>query len=216
LKPIYVGLYEESGIQAQAFADLGYECHCFDIDQSEIGDKVVHSEIFYHEVDLLSDAIFDIVSRADFVAGFPPCTDLAVSGTAHWAKKKAINPNFQEDALVLVKRVQEIADAYDCPFYIENPKGVITRLWKKWDFRFHPYEFSAYCDSDDEQDCYTKETFLWTGNGFIMPEVRVCSSCITPNKGSIRDINAKGDIRRRLRSKTPRGFSQAVAVENMK
>ena len=207
---VYIGLFEESGIQAQAFADLGWECHCFDIDQNEIGEKVAHENISYHQTDLLTDHIYNIIEKADFVAGFPPCTDLAVSGTAHWAKKRELNPNFQEDALKLVKRVEEIANHYNAAFYIENPKGVITRLWKKWDCKFHPYEFSAYCDDD----CYTKETYLWTGNGFIMPEKIICPSCATPNKGAIRDINAKGDIRRRLRSKTPQGFAQAVAVEN--
>ena len=210
----YIGLFEESGVMALPFAELGWDCHCFDIDQRTTGKKVEHANIHYHSLDLLTNGIFETIPSADFVAGFPPCTDLAVSGTAWWAKKREANPNFQEDAMKLVRRVEEIADYYRAPYFIENPKGVITRMWRKWNFRFHPYEFSAYCDTDDMQDCYTKETFLWTGNGFKMPPKRVCEYCTEPNTTSIRNIKAKGDERRRLRSKTPYGFAQAVAMEN--
>lgn len=207
---IYVGLFEESGIMALPFAEFGWECHCFDIDQSEIGEKVIHPNITYHEIDLLTNGIFEVVPRADFVAGFPPCTDLASSGAAWWAKKRAANPRFQEDAMKLVYRVKEIADHYNAAYFIENPKGVITKMWRKWDYRFHPYEYSGFA----EEDCYTKETFLWTGNGFKMPQPIICEYCVTPEKQAIRNINAKGDRRRRLRSKTPRGFAEAVATEN--
>lgn len=52
-----------------------------------------------------------------------------------------------------------------CPWFFENPKSAFTSIFGKPDSKFHPWEYTTHCHSD----AYTKDTWLWTGGGFVMP-----------------------------------------------
>lgn len=215
-KKAYLGLYEESGITAAAFATAGVDCSfCLDNDMSVAGYKSDHPDVVYIEADLrdraaTDDIVLEIQEEYDivFMAAFPPCTDLAVSGNAHWARKAEENPNFQIDAMDLVFAAVELGELLGCPYFIENPIGRVSTMYRKPDYKFHPYEYSGF----NEAECYTKTTCLWTGGGFIMPEEYVADTCENPGKGFVNNMKKKD--RRRLRSKTPKGFSMAVALAN--
>lgn len=216
MKKAYIGLYEESGILAEEFAKLGYRSFCIDNDFTEAGHRSDHPDIEYVEMDLrdtitLDEFILKVQEDYEicFIGGFPPCTDLAASGSGHWAKKREINPNFQEDALDLVFTVVELGELLKVPWFFENPRSRVSTMWRSSNYRFDPYEYSGF----HEDDCYTKETRIWAGQSFVMPEPFIASSCTEPDKNRIN--NAPKKNRGRIRSKTPRGFAKAVALANI-
>ena len=144
---------------------------------------------------------------------------LAVSGAAHFAKKRDSNPNFQDEAMVLVKLVKLVGDGYNCPWALENPVSVISTKWRKPDFKFDPYEFGGYLPGDDThplypeyikpQDAYPKKTCIWHGNGFIEPEKRP----VDVDDGysdQHKKLGGRSLKTKNIRSATPRGFASAV------
>ena len=114
-----------------------------------------------------------------FFSGFPPCTDLAVSGAGHFQAKAEKDKHFQTKACQLVWQCHIVAEMLGCPYFIENPVSVLSSMWRKPNFSFHPYEFGGYLDKDDKhplypqyikpRDAYPKKTCLWTGGGFVLP-----------------------------------------------
>ncbi len=55
--------------------------------------------------------------------------------------------------------------AAGCPWAFENPVSVFSSIFGSADYTFHPYQFTGLCGDDN----YTKQTCLWTGNGFKAP-----------------------------------------------
>ena len=142
-----------------------------------------------------------------FVSSFPPCTDLAVSG-ARWFKRKAKeNPRFQDNAMMLVHAAKRIGEWYNVPYFIENPVSVISTLWRKQDYYFHPYEYSGFCPDET----YTKKTCLWANEKFIMPEPFFDKEIDPDNR---IHTEPPGPNRKNNRSKTPLGFARAVFYAN--
>lgn len=56
--------------------------------------------------------------KPDFIIGFPPCTDLAASGSAHWQKKYKANPYFQAQAAALPMQILTLATYLGVPYMI--------------------------------------------------------------------------------------------------
>ena len=169
---------------------------------------------------------------ADFevsiIFGFPPCTDLAISGN-RWRKAKAeANPRYIEEAMSLVYFVRDVGEQYGVPYIIENPVGLVSR-WRKPDYMFQPCDYGGYLPEDDvsphpdiipPRDAYTKKTCLWTGNGFVMPEKReVIAEKFTGKNGlnfsgPAWKLGGKSLRTKNIRSATPRGFAKAVFAAN--
>lgn len=158
----------------------------------------------------VEECLEDLLSLDDvaFVAAFPPCTDLTRSGARWWPAKAAKDPLFQDKAMALVKLCAHVGETSGAPWMLENPMGAITRLWRKWDHKFHPWQYSGLCPDDN----YTKETGLWVGGGFTMPEPVVALHLGAPCKKRIHWAAPKD--RRNVRSKTPKGFAEAVFLAN--
>ncbi|WP_206062539.1 hypothetical protein [Kushneria phosphatilytica] len=146
--------------------------------------------------------------RIAFVAAFPPCTDLAVSG-ARWFSHKAENdPAFQFRAMQVVWQCHVIAEMLGAPWFIENPVSRISTFWRKPDHSFHPWHYAGL----EPEDNYTKKTCLWTGGGFSMPDRVTLESNEAPDDRIHKA--APGPERANLRSATPRGFARAVFNAN--
>jgi hypothetical protein len=220
-------LYDLTGIMAKPWINAGYECWCFDGQHpsgiTRNGNHVKVGMWIYPES---AQAISLIVGDGvEFVFGFPECTDMAVSGAAHFAKKLKADPNCQTRAAELAKLVERVADIYGCPWGAENPVSVLSTLWRKPDFSFHPYEYGGYLPRDDRhpmypdyikpRDAYPKKTCIWCGNGFIIPErkpVPVESGYSDQHK----KLGGKSLKTKNIRSATPRGFAEAVFEFNEK
>lgn len=170
--------------------------------------------------------------RPDIIFSFPPCTDLAVSGAAHFKRKRERDPLFQAKALRLAKAAPRIAALCKLqrgdvvPWFAENPISVLSTLWRKPDHIFNPCDYGGYIPEDQaahplypqvipDRDAYTKRTCLWTGNGFIMPTHRpvdpVQHNGTTPMHAK---LGGKSLRTKNIRSATPRGFAQAVFLAN--
>lgn len=140
----------------------------------------------------------------DAAFAFPPCTDLAGSGARWWAAK---GQEAVDEAMSVVHACHEICSFLDKPWFIENPVGRLSRLWRKPNFYFHPYEYGGYLNPPD--DAYTKRTCLWTGGGFRLPAKRPVDPVEGSKMWKLPPTPDRGD----LRSVTPRGFARAVFEE---
>lgn len=230
-----VFLFDYTGIMAKPWADSGYLCYCFDGQHKPGVSKSNHENILNVGMWFSNDITGDISSQdvdkiksitgedVSFVFGFPECTDLAVSGAAHFASKRDNNPFFQDEAMVLVRLVESLGESYGCKWALENPVSVISSMWRKPDFSFHPYEFGGYLAEDDEhpiypeyikpRDAYPKKTCIWSGGGFIEPVKKPVY--VEPGYSyQHKKLGGKSLKTKNIRSATPRGFALAVFDAN--
>lgn len=143
-----------------------------------------------------------------FVAGFPPCTDVAVSGARWFELKASKDKYFQVRAALVAKECQMIGELSGAPWFFENPVSVFSAIFGKPQHIFDPSDFTGFCP----QDNYTKKTCLWVGGGFVMPK-----SCRNFALGPPDDRIHKappGPDRANFRSATPLGFARAVHMAN--
>ncbi len=155
------------------------------------------------------------------VVSFAPCTDLAVSGAAHFARKLERDPNCQWKAANMAK----LASKFGCPYAVENPVSVLSSLWRKPNLYFDPIDFSGYVDGEHPEfpdiiparDAYFKRTCLWTGKGFVLPEKRRGEGLEDAGKAQFHGhtkLGGKSARTKYIRSLTPRGMSQAIYEAN--
>lgn len=220
-------MFDGSGIAVKDWAENGHKCYCFNFDGADHGDyknlnaRIEHENITY--VNSWIDDSFDFDVKPDFIMAFPPCTDLAVSGAAHFAAKRAANPDFQTKATETCKVAFNLAERYGVPYMIENPVSVLSSMWRKPNFIFNPYEYGGYLPDGDvhpmfpefikPNDAYPKKTCLWTGNGFVMPEKKIFE-CDSGYSDQHKMLGGKSIKTKTIRSLTPRGFARAVYLAN--
>lgn len=205
-KPLVVSLCDETGIMVRPWADAGFECICVDLKHSIRRDRVM-GNVSYVWGDARSWTPPRIPS---IVFAFPPCTHLTCSGSRDWRKKGLA---FLVDALSVVEGCRRLAESFGCPYMIENPKGRLSTIWRKPDYKFDPCDFAGYleCEEEDNEDRYTKETYLWCGGDFVFPEKK----WLKPVLGSKMHRIPPGPDRESIRSATPEGFAQAVFEANV-
>lgn len=222
-------LYDFTGYMAKPWIEAGYECWCFD-GQHEPGvtREGLHIKVgmwFFPEgLEYQAAIVRDLVGdNVEFVFGFPECTHLAVSGAAHFAKKLEADPDIQNNAAKLAKLVEYVGNACGCKWGAENPVSVLSTLWRKPDFSFHPWEYGGYLpefDSHPEypdyikpRDAYPKKTCIWHGNGFVEPE-RIPVPVDKGYSDQHKKLGGKSLKTKNIRSATPRGFAKAVYEAN--
>jgi hypothetical protein len=197
---LVLSLCDRTGIMVQPWAKAGYECLCVDMQHKGVS-----------KVDNITFVGADVrdwlppLAEYRIVFAFPPCTHLATSG-ARWFKDKGLSK--LAEAIDIVDRCRLICEWTGAPYAIENPVSTLSTYWRKPDYTFNPYDFTAF----ELGDNYTKKTCLWTGGGFVMPPVNMAPDLGKPdNRIHLAPDTAKqGDIR----SMTPRGFAQAVFLSN--
>ena len=228
-----ISLYDYTGEALKPWAMAGYQCLAYDIQHSK-QQRTIHYKgdgyISYIHADLHNiatlDFIYDSLSGKEvtFAMAFCVCTDLAVSGAGWFAKKRERDPLFQRKAANYAIWCAELFQALDCPYFIENPVSVLSTLWRKPDYSFHPFEYGGYIDPEQAEhpkwpdyiapmDAYTKKTCLWPGGDFTMPDI----SPVEPEAGYSRQhlkLGGKSMKTKNIRSATPRGFAQAVFNAN--
>jgi len=234
-KGIVISLYDFTAEALKPWAEAGYECYAFDIqhdpddhyDEPYMGGggiHYLHADLHdYNTLNAIQDRFAD--RHVVFGMAFPVCTDLAVSGAAHFAKKAEANPSFQDEAVSHAVWCAKVFNSLKIPFFIENPVSVLSTLWRKPDHTFHPYEYGGYIPYGEEQhpkwpdyiaprDAYSKKTCLWTGNGFKMP-TKVSVECDSFGSSTQhRKLGGKSMKTKNIRSATPRGFARAVVEAN--
>lgn len=243
---IVYSLFDYTGIMVQPWADAGATCICIDMqhEKTELPRLLRPGNVYKVNKDIRGLLRYSLGwPQPDIVFSFPPCTDLASSGARWFAAKAAVNPHFQRDAVELALTVPEFAARHCAPWFVENPRGRLSTLWRKPDYSFDPWQFTGYEMSDN----YTKQTFIWSGDGFVMPRpfvhsqvleavalVRMMFGRVIPKPKLLKalpdsDMREQfikwypddrihkappGDDRANFRSATPRGFAQATFVAN--
>jgi len=230
-KGIVLSLYDFTGEALRPWAEAGYTCYAYDIQHPVEGRK--EGNTTYRHADLHKQATYrsllkefgDNGNLVVFGMGFPVCTDMAVSGAAHFKAKAKANPSFQMDAVGYAVDCADFFEDLGVPYFIENPVSVLATQWRKPDYRFHPYEYGGYIPDDQAEhprwpeyiaarDAYPKKTCLWTGGGFVMP-TKVSVTVPTGYSTQHKKLGGKSQRTKDIRSATPRGFAIAVCEANM-
>ena len=232
-KGIVLSLYDYTGEALKPWAEAGYQCFAFDIqhpdtlsvDMFDGGGFIsyVHKDLHSkHNLHNLKQRFQN--KNVVFGMAFPVCTDLAVSGAAHFKRKAAVDPDFQIKASNHARWCTDLFDSLGVPYFIENPVSRLATLWRKPDYSFHPYEYGGYIPESEAEhpkwpeyiaprDAYPKKTCLWTGGGFVMP----FALSVKPEDGHSRQhlkLGGKSMKTKNIRSATPRGFARAVFEAN--
>lgn len=225
---------EESQAVTTELRKLGHEAYSCDIMECSGGHDEWHimqdvlpllgGHCEFKTVDGVSHSIDE---KWDMLIAFPPCTHLAVSGAAHFAKKRA--DGRQRSAIEFFMKFI-IADC-SC-IAIENPVGIISGkyigkwfpdLQKKYGFPIkptqiiQPFQFGSHA---------RKTTCLWIkGLPKLMPtnivdmgEIDATGHSVGASSTYARDENGKilgwGDPRTaKIRSKTFPGIAKAMAEQ---
>lgn len=233
---VVISLYDYTGEALRPWAEAGYTCYAYDIQHDNSlrwdfvgGGSVTFLHADLHQYSTLRAIRGEILGQdVAFAMAFPVCTDMAVSGAAHFAKKFEADPDFQIKASTYAKWCGELFDDIGCPYFVENPVSVLASLWRKPDHSFHPYQFGGYIQQKDAdhpkwpeyipaRDAYKKKTCLWTGGGFKMPEEKAveCSEYFGNGYSKpMMKLGGKSMKTKNIRSATPRGFAMAVFEAN--
>ena len=240
-KGIVLSLYDYTGEALKPWAEAGYSCYAFDIQHDEEYDDCTNVETFdgggtimYVHMDLWNldniKYLRSVFKNENVVFGmaFPVCTDLAVSGAAHFKRKAEKDPKFQDKAASHARWCAYLFDALGVPYFIENPVSRLSTLWRKPNYSFHPYEYGGYIPEEEaehpkwpeyipDRDAYKKKTCLWTGGEFNMPEQKPVDCSDYYGNGyskPMMKLGGKSMRTKNIRSATPRGFARAVFEAN--
>lgn len=174
---------EESQAVCKEFRALGHEAYSCDIQECSGGHPEWH----------IQDDVLKVLGGWDLVIAFPPCTDLAVSG-ARWFKEKREDGR-QQQAINFFMQFTYL----QCKWAIENPIGIMSRLYRKPDQIIQPWQFGHG---------ETKATCLWL-NG--LPKL-VPTDIVEGREQRIWKL-PPGPERAKLRSKTFPGIAKAMATQ---
>lgn len=224
-------LFDGSGLMCEPWVKAGHTAYCFNSDNADHGAyrevRVIHDKLHY--VDVWIDEYFLSrvsgmgIPKPDIIFSFPPCTDIAVSGAAHFAKKLEEDPLCQQKAVDCCKVAAAIGEFLQVPYVIENPVSVLSSLWRKPDHTFNPSDYGGYLPEDDKhplfpdlikpRDAYPKKTCLWSGRGFVMPDRKPVEVEEGYSSQHSR-LGGKSQKTKTIRSLTPRGFALSVFEAN--
>ena len=130
---------EESQAVTKELRKLGHEAYSCDVQDCSGGVQKWHLKV---------DVLELLKMQWDMIIAFPPCTHLC-NTTQRWFVEGRKDRKLQEDAIDFFMKFVNA----DCPkIAIENPIGIMSRVYRKPDQIINPYEFG-------ETEC--KNTCLW-------------------------------------------------------
>ena len=177
---------EESQVIAKAFRASGHEAYSCDLYPCSGGHPEWH----------IQKDVIEVMGHGTWDMGIchPPCTDLAVSG-ARWFKEKIADGRQQRGIDFFMEFVK-----WKCPKKtIENPIGIMSRIYRKPDQIIQPWQFGHG---------ETKATCLWL---FGLPKLEP-TNIVSGREARIHKM-PPGPERSKLRSKTFPGIAAAMAEQ---
>jgi len=172
---------EFSGIVRDAFKNKGHEAWSCDLLLTEREGKHIWG-----------DVLCWLDKSWDLMIAHPPCTHLAVSG-ARWFKDRV------EEQKKAVKFFMDLVNAPVDKICIENPVGIMSRLYRKPDQYIQPWQFGHG---------ETKKTCLWLKNLPLLQPTNIV-------KGRENKIHKMAPSKNRWknRSRTFYGIARAMAEQ---
>lgn len=216
-----VSMFDTTGYAVEPFTKRGALTYI--IDTLNVGDRASNPRASVTLDWDISQAAYMIADLGpDIIFSFPPCTDLAVSGSRHFESKRERDPLFQQKAASLAQSAKEVGDLTGKPWFAENPNSVLSTLWRKPDVTFHPNEYGGYLPENDVhpefpdyipgRDAYRKLTNYWTGNGFRMPNKRPVPIVHSDDFNfQTQFLGGKSIKTKMIRSASPRGVFEGLA-----
>lgn len=131
----------------------------------------------------------------DMLIAFPPCTHLCVSGARWFAQKRA--DGRQQEAISFFMQIAKCSIPRKA---IENPVGIMSRIWRKPDQIVQPWQFGH---------AETKRTCLWLER---VPPLLYTKIIQTGLQNRIHRLPPSDD-RAKLRSLTYQGIADAMATQ---
>lgn len=188
-----LSLYDLTGNWARPWAEAGYNVLTFDIQSGQ--------DVHDFSVEWFNDN-YDITDVYGMLIA-QPCTDFAVSGAKHFAKKDAAGDTAR--SIELVHQSLRTVEYFRPKFWVlENPVSRIEKLTglPPWRLLFNPNNFG---------DPYTKKTVLWGKFNADLPTANV-----DPVEGSKMwaKYGGKSQATKNARSATPEGFAYAFFKAN--
>lgn len=155
-------LCDLTGVMARPWVEHGHQAVLVDPQHG-----CDHEDGAYLKLACTIEEAFDQISvlvrsgRLAFVAGFPPCTDMAVSGAQWFARKYEADHMFQAKAVSVAEQCRVIGEMSGVPYMVENPVSVLSRVFGKPSHTFDPCDYTAY----EPLDNYTKKNVPLDGGG---------------------------------------------------
>ena len=175
---------EESQEVTKAFRNIGHEAFSCDLEECSGGHPEWHIQ---------QDVTTILHDNWNMIIAFPPCTHLASSG-ARWFKEKQ-RKGLQQPAIEFFLLFTTLT----CPFAIENPIGIMSKLYRKPDQIIQPWQFGHG---------ETKATCLWLKD---LPKLQP-TNIVSGREPRVHKMPPSLN-RSKLRSKTYSGIAQAMAVQ---
>jgi hypothetical protein len=186
---------ETSGKIRRAFQKRGHDSYSCDLLPADDGDTEFH---------IIGDALSLLQQSWDLLIAHPPCTRLAVSG-ARWFETKQVE---QRKAIYFF---MELANADILKKVIENPIGIMSRLFRKPDQIIQPWQFGHP---------EAKATCLWlSGLPLLVPTNVLPARGGNPRRGwdnqtpSGQNKLGPSADRWKKRSETYQGIASAMAEQ---
>ena len=183
---------EESQAVCKAFRSRGIDAWSCDIIPCSGGHPEWHIQ---------GDVVPLLSQEWDMVIAFPPCTDLAVSGAAWFAQKRA--DGRQQRSIEFFMRFANLDHVPRVA--IENPVGIMSTHWRKPDQIIHPYQFGHM---EQKSTClWLKGLPLLSGTNNVKDDMMKLPK---NQRERIHNLPPSPD-RARLRSQTFSGVAEAMA-----
>lgn len=192
---------ESSGLVKQAFLDRGCDAWSCDMVPSDVSENHIIGNIFsvirsYHW---------------DLLIAFPICTYLTLTGNK-WMKPEFRDrfPHRIEQRETAIKLFMRLTRARIERICIENPVGIMSRIWRRPDQYVHPYYFG---------EPHSKKTGLWLKSlPKLIPTNMVEPQFYTFKDGRrcplwhIQTIKLPAELRNRARASIAiKGMAEAMA-----
>jgi len=142
---------EYSGIVRRAFAQLGWDAWSCDLLDTQMPTELCPDENLNGWGNhIQGDALSVINYGWDLLIAFPPCTYLTYAGMRNWYDEGR--------AMKRIEAAKFFMQLYDAPIQhicIENPRGIMSKIFREPDMTIHPYYFG---------EPEMKRTCLWLKN----------------------------------------------------
>ena len=198
--------HEESQVVTTAFLRAGHDAYSCDL---------LPTSGAYPERHIQMDCFEAIQTvKPDFLGMHPECTRLTVAANKYYLPEYAEQfPNIHQEREVAIRhffKCVEALEAVGCG-YIENPIGIMSRLYRKPNQIIQPYQFGHR---------ERKSTCLWLfglpklqPTKVVEPDIIQHKSGRTDSRLHYETLKLPREERRRLRSRTFTGIAEAMAMQ---
>lgn len=196
--------HEESQTVMKAFLDMGHDAYSCDLLPASGSHPERHLQMdCFKAIELLNP---------DFLGMHPECTRLTVAANKYYKPEYAERfPNIHEQRAEAVEHFLKCTEAMKKIGlgYIENPIGIMSRIYRKPNQIIQPYEFGH---------TERKSTCLWTyglprltPTEIVEPDIIVHKSGRTDSRLHFETLSLPKEERRKARSKTFPGIAKAMS-----